>query len=161
VAQLHERRAVDLHDPEMLREVHVVEEALRAETGVVDEQVAPPPAPAGPASSPASTRYSRCSAPSAAATCASSPSSPPPSPSTQSSPTSDRRFRDLPAKVQEAISRTSHDTLRKIYDEVECDEVAAAMRRQGLLGGDGSPPLAPGNWHQGSDFGINENPGTA
>ncbi len=46
----------------------------------------------------------------------------------------DSRFRRLEPKIQEAIARTNHETLRKIYDDVGVDEIAAAMQRQGLLG---------------------------
>jgi hypothetical protein len=45
----------------------------------------------------------------------------------------DPQFRGLAPKIQEAIARTNHETLRKIYDDVDLDEIAAAMRSQGLL----------------------------
>jgi len=40
----------------------------------------------------------------------------------------DPRFRALPAKLQEAISGTSWETLRKVYDEVGVEEMREAMR---------------------------------
>ena len=45
----------------------------------------------------------------------------------------DERFRQLKPKIQEAIARTNHDTLRKIYDQVEVDDVRRAMQDTGLL----------------------------
>ncbi len=45
----------------------------------------------------------------------------------------DPAFRSLPPKLQEAIARTNHGTLRSIYDHVELDELREGMRQAGLL----------------------------
>lgn len=59
----------------------------------------------------------------------------------------DQRFRNLAPKIQEAIARTNHETLRKIYDDVGLDEIALAMREQGLLE-DSADELAAVRWQQ-------------
>lgn len=45
----------------------------------------------------------------------------------------DTRFRGLPPKIQETIARTRYETLRRIYDDVGVEDMAAAMRAQGML----------------------------
>jgi hypothetical protein len=42
-----------------------------------------------------------------------------------------REFRELPPKVQEALTGTNHETLRRVYDEVSFDEMQEAVRRLG------------------------------
>ena len=59
----------------------------------------------------------------------------------------DPRFRALEPKIQEAIARTNHETLRTIYDDVDVDDIAAAMRQQGLLD-DPDDELAAARWQQ-------------
>jgi integrase len=54
----------------------------------------------------------------------------------------DARFRALPAKIQETLARTNHETLRRIYDDVGMDEIAAAMRQEGLLANPGAEQRA-------------------
>lgn len=40
-----------------------------------------------------------------------------------------KEFRQLPPKVQEALTGTNHETLRKVYDDVSLDEMREAMDR--------------------------------
>jgi hypothetical protein len=57
----------------------------------------------------------------------------------------DPRLRRLEPKVQEAVARTAHETLRRIFDDVGLDEIAEAMRRQGFLE-DEVDELAAARW---------------
>ncbi len=40
-----------------------------------------------------------------------------------------KEFRELPLKVQEALTGTNHETLRKVYDDVSLDEMREAVER--------------------------------
>ena len=40
-----------------------------------------------------------------------------------------KEFRELPPKVQEALTGTNHETLRKVYDDVSLDEMREAVER--------------------------------
>ncbi len=42
-----------------------------------------------------------------------------------------REFRELPPKVQEALTGTNHETLQRVYDEASFDEMQEAVRRLG------------------------------
>ncbi|HEX2211800.1 MAG TPA: hypothetical protein VHG93_29200 [Longimicrobium sp.] len=42
-----------------------------------------------------------------------------------------REFQELAPKGQEALTGTTHETLRRVYDEVSFDEMPEAVRRLG------------------------------
>ena len=39
-------------------------------------------------------------------------------------------FRELPAKVQEKLTSTTHETLRRVYDEVSLEQLRKEMGKQ-------------------------------
>lgn len=40
-----------------------------------------------------------------------------------------KEFRKLPAKVQEALTGTNHETLRRVYDDVSLEDMREAVAR--------------------------------